>query len=125
MSKDNKKAKPAKVKPQDQSKTKLNEKGLPNLEPWSCQHHPDHSLIEAYVMGKGDWETIAEVRASAYVNAEQLANFIIKAVNNYDRHQKLIAELASALELCLECEGITWEVEQEAGVILRRIKQDS
>jgi len=109
-------------KPKTAAKAKTQEKSVHSLLPWSCRQYPDRLAIEAYVMGSGEWETIVEVKPSAYVNTEEVGNFIVKAVNDYERHQKLIGELISALELCLECEGITWEAEQEASAILHRAK---
>jgi hypothetical protein len=37
--------------------------------------------------------------------------------------REIIREMFGALELCLESKGLTWEVEQEADPIVRRIKQ--
>jgi hypothetical protein len=98
-------------------------KGLHNLEPWSCVHHGDRSEIEAYVMAKGDWTVIAEVRDTPHIKAEEMANYIAKAANDFDQNRQLIEELMGALELCLECDGITWEAEQEAEVALKRAKK--
>lgn len=98
-------------------------KPLYALAPWSCVHRPDGSKIEAYVEITGDWETIAHVPEAKGINAEATAGFIVKAVNDYDRHRQIIAELITALELCMECEDLTWEAEQEAELVLRRVRQ--
>jgi hypothetical protein len=104
-----------------QSVTKF--RALHNLEPWACVHHTDHSEIEAYVMAKGDWETVAEVKQTAYLDAVETATFIAKVVNEYEQNQKLVADLVSALELCLKCDGLTWEAEQEAEIVITRSRK--
>jgi hypothetical protein len=39
-----------------------------------------------------------------------------------EKLRPLIGEMIAALELCLECEGLTWEAEQAADTVLRRVK---
>jgi hypothetical protein len=93
------------------------------LLPWACKHYPDYSEIEAYIPGR-DWETIAEVIANPGVNAELIAGFITRTVNNHEKNRDLFMQTAYALELCLSCDAkLSWEAEQEAQVLLVRIKE--
>jgi hypothetical protein len=103
-------------------KTAAKTKPLYPAAPWSCVHRGDHSLIEAHVDAAGDWQTVAEIRNSAHIAAEPTADFIARAVNDYESNQTLIAELIDALELCLACDGLSWEAEHDAEIILARAK---
>jgi hypothetical protein len=47
--------------------------------PWSCTHFGDLSEIEANIGGK--WETIAEVHSVGNLDAEDIADLIVRAVN--------------------------------------------
>lgn len=38
-------------------------------------------------------------------------------------YQEAIQELVNALELCLGCEGLSWEAEREAEILVSRYKQ--
>lgn len=49
--------------------------------PWTCTNFGDRSEIEAFVKETGKWETVAEVRAVAGTDAEDVASFIVQAVN--------------------------------------------
>ena len=95
-------------------------KPLYALAPWSCRRAADHMAIEAYVEAAGDWQKVAQVRQTAFIDAEATANFIVRAVNDYEKNRFSIDELMSALELCLECEGISWEAEHDAEIALAR-----
>ena len=43
-------------------------------------------------------------------------------IDDLEKLRPLIDEMIAALELCLECEGLTWEAEQAADTVLRRVK---
>jgi hypothetical protein len=100
-------------------------KYLYNLFPWVYRPNSEGMTIEAYVEAAGDWQTIAEIKQTAFLDAEVAATYVIKAVNGNEPNRKLIEELAGALELCLTCEGITWEAEQEAEAVLAKVKKGS
>lgn len=53
--------------------------------PWSCTHFGDQSEIEAFV--KGRWETVADVHSVGDIDAEDIADYIIRAVEAF--RQKL------------------------------------
>jgi hypothetical protein len=94
------------------------------MMPWSCNHHPTFSEIEAYIPITGNWEIIADIHDTKGVDAEIVAGLITRAVNSYEKNHDLIGQMSSALELCLTCEDcLTWEAEHEARVLLARIKQ--
>jgi hypothetical protein len=53
--------------------------------PWSCTQFGNQSEIEAFVGSTGKRETIADVHGVAGVDAEDMADFIVRAVNAYAR----------------------------------------
>ena len=93
------------------------------VAPWSTKHEATRSTIEAYVEITGDWETVAEVNDDAGIDAEATANFIARVVNEHEKQKELISQMVAALELCLECKGMTWEAEHDASIALQRAKQ--
>jgi hypothetical protein len=99
-------------------------KALYAISPWSCRRQPDGAVvvIEAYVEAAGDWQPIAVVKQTAFIDAERTAAFIAKAVNDYGSNRTLIAEMAAALTLCLKCSGLTWEAEHEAEILIARAR---
>jgi len=87
--------------------------------PWSCNHHPTFSEIEAYLPITGEFEIIADIHNTKGVDAEVVAGLITRAVNSYEKLRDLIDQMAGALELCLECaDGLNWEAEHEAQAVL-------
>lgn len=93
------------------------------LMPWSCNHYPTFSEIEAYLPITGNFEIIADVHDTNGVDAEIVASLITHAVNSYDSNREMIEQMASALELCLECgDCLTWEAEHEADAVLKRVR---
>jgi hypothetical protein len=91
------------------------------LMPWSCNHYPTFSEIEAYLPITGNFEIIADIHNSKGVDAEVVAALITRAVNSYPKNQDMIAQMAAALELCLDCaDGLTWEAEHEAQAVLKK-----
>jgi hypothetical protein len=93
------------------------------LMPWSCNHHPTFSEIEAYLPITGNFEIIADVHDSKGVDAEVVAGLIARAVNAYPKHQEMIAQMTGALELCLDCSDcLSWEAEHEAEAVLKRAR---
>ncbi len=92
-------------------------------ERWICNHHANGSDIEAYVVADNCLEVIAQTRQTQNIDAKANASLIVRAVNDYEKHQSLIAELISALELCLASDTLSWEAEQEAEIVVARAKQ--
>ena len=93
------------------------------LMPWSCNHHPAFSEIEAYLPITGNFEIIFDIHDSKGVDAEVVAGLITRAVNSYPRNQDMIAQMVGALELCLDCaDGLNWEAEQEAQAVLKKLQ---
>jgi hypothetical protein len=94
------------------------------MMPWSCNHYPTYSEIEAYVPITGDWEIIADIHDTRGVDAEIVAGLIARAVNGYDKSRAMIAQMTAAIELCLECRDcLTWEAEQEAQAVLNQARR--
>lgn len=94
------------------------------LMPWSCNHYPSYSEIEAYLPLTGNWEIILDIHDTRGVDAEIVAGLIARAVNSYVKTQDLIVQMRAALELCLECSDcLSWEAEHEAQSVLNRARQ--
>ncbi len=47
----------------------------------------------------------------------------IKKQNTAEKVEDAMAELIAALELCLQCEGLTWEAEHDAEIVVSRAKR--
>ena len=109
-----------KKKPEASPETKI--KTLFAIHPWSCRPIVGGTEIEAYVEAAGDWQTVAEIKQNAFIDTEQTAHFIAKAVNDYERNRQLIIDMVAALELCMKCPGLTWEAEHEAQILIARAK---
>lgn len=75
-------------------------------------------------MAAGGWETIAKIEQTAGVDAEATANFIAKAVNDYEKTQSLVDELVAALEPCVACGGLSWEAEHDADMALAHARHE-
>jgi hypothetical protein len=98
-------------------------KPIHTMVPWSYGHRDGRVEISAYIMATGALEVVAGVEHGKNVDAEATASFIVRAVNDHEKMQNTIEELVSALELCLQRENVTWEIEHEAETVLRRAKQ--
>ncbi len=90
--------------------------------PWACQHSAEGSSIDAYLESTGEWTTIARIPASADINPKEIAEQIVRAVNSYEKNHSMMSEMVEALKLCLECEGITWEAEHDADIMIDRFE---
>lgn len=51
--------------------------------PWRCTHFGNLSEIEAQFTATGTWETLAEVRSVQGLDAEDIASFLVTAINYY------------------------------------------
>jgi hypothetical protein len=90
--------------------------------PWSCNHHPTFSEIEAYVPITGNFEIIADIHDSRGVDAEVVAGLIARSVNRLEKNENLIEQMSCAIELCLECrECLSWEAEHDAQAVLKKV----
>jgi len=63
---------------------------------WSCTHFGCQSEIEVYVAATDQWETIAVVSAAAGLDAEDIAEFIVKAVIDRTRTRKEYTKRSSS-----------------------------
>jgi hypothetical protein len=96
------------------------------LMPWSCNHHPTFSEIEAYLPITANFEIIVDIHNSKGVDAEVVTGLITRAVNAYPRNEEMIRQMAAALELCLDCaDGLSWEAEHEAEAVLKKNPQNA
>ena len=88
--------------------------------PWSCNHYPSYSELVAYIPITGDWEIIADIHDTKGVDAEVVAGLIARAVNGFEKHHDMIAQMTAALELCLTCRNcLSLEAEHEVQAVLK------
>jgi hypothetical protein len=100
-------------------------KPLYTVEPWSYTQCDGKTHIEAYVIASGKRAIVAEIFSIKGHSAEDMAEFIIQAINNLDKEEVLINDLVVALEMCLECENghLDWSAEHDGEVALRHAKE--
>jgi hypothetical protein len=102
------------------AKKKSKTQASATIQPWSCIHQDSKSQIEAYVMATGNREILAEVFPSPGHTAESIAEFIVHAVNEFEKREQLIDSMQAALEICLECKGLVWKAEHDVEIVLCR-----
>jgi hypothetical protein len=93
-----------------------------SLQHWRCQHLPGYSEITAYAEASQKWELVAVVSPASGVSANEVAEFIIRALNESQRDHDLLRAAMLALEGVME-EGLTYSTEQDADVVVQRIKR--
>ena len=91
--------------------------------PWSYQHHDVGSHIHAYIEGLGEWVVVAETQQAGPVNAAKIAEQIVSAVNVSDRYRTLLAEMAAAIDACLDCDGLDFTAEHDGEVTLAKYRE--
>ncbi len=89
------------------------------IQPWSVQHHPDHSEIEAYSEIEGNFTIIADIKT---VNHVAIANFITALANAYNQDGDLFEEAIATLEQFLQIKKVDFSIEQDAENIVRRAR---
>lgn len=91
---------------------------------WSALRRAGEGTIEAYIETSRAWEPIVEITAIGLVAKDRraTASLIIDALDRYQRNRVLIPHMIAALELCLECEGLSWAAEHDAEIVLKRAK---
>ena len=100
---------------------KTPDKPVPN---WSALRRAGEGTIEAYIEASRTWEPIVEITAIGFVAKDRraTASLIIDALDRYQRNRVLIPHMIAALELCLECEELSWAAEHDAEIVLKRAK---
>lgn len=106
-----------------QAQTIAAKKSAAATTPWACRRQKDGAAIDAYIEGLGEWATVATTVPVATLDPQAVAEQIIRAVNAYENDQELLNEMAAALELCLACDGISWEAEHDAEITLNRYRR--
>ncbi len=62
--------------------------------PWSCTHFGGQSEIETYIPALEKWVTLAEVYSVGGIDAEDLADFIVRTVNESKNMAAIAGEIA-------------------------------
>ena len=91
------------------------------LQPWKCRSLQDRMEILAYVEASGKWETVAVVPTTSGASAENVANFIVRLINDTHRHRDLYYDAMEVLETIMH-DGVNFSTEQAADSVLARMK---
>ena len=87
--------------------------------PW--RRRAGSAFVEAYSARIQGWAIVAEAKGMAELDADDIAQWIVEAVNAGPPNEALIAELSGALQTCLECDGrLDFSAEQDVEAALRR-----
>jgi hypothetical protein len=94
-----------------------------NIAPIACRHQGTVSEIETFIAREGKPLVIAETFNAQGFEATTTAEQIVLAVNQHDKLRGIVSEMLTALDMCLECDDLTWESEQEARVVGKKARQ--
>ncbi len=105
------------------TKTEAFKSSLLSTLPWDHTSFGDGAEIEACVTGTDKWETIADVRPFLGFDGEDIAAYIVCAVNNHEKMRAQLQKANKALELCLSCEGLSPKTRQKVNEVLKAISE--
>ena len=92
-----------------------------DLEHWNVRRLTQHAAIDLLRTKDNVWETVAEIRGAAH---KALAEYFVFKIKDHDQVTMHLEEATYALKLCLESGNLSWEAEQEAEAIVRKISSD-
>ena len=90
---------------------------------WSALRLAGGATIEAYFEQGQAWQPIAECLAAPRADRKATAKFILRAIEHHQSTRLLVPEAVAALELCLECQGLSWAAEHDAEIVLARARK--
>jgi hypothetical protein len=90
--------------------------------PWAADDVGNGARIQAYIESLGEWKVVAETKNARPVNATKIAEQIVRAINDAERSRSLLAEMAAALEACLDCSGLDFTAEHDGEVTLKKYR---
>jgi hypothetical protein len=93
--------------------------------PWTygCAGHGDPSEIEYVVKETGEKAVIASANhVSDDLDAEDVADFIVNAVNNRDRTHTILRDMAVIVEACLSGQPLSETIKRNADAVLTRLR---
>lgn len=91
-------------------------------QPWKVEVEPKGAVIEAYVEASSKWESVAIVLPTSGASAEKMARFIVGAVNDNQKSERLFQEALDALEAVIQ-EGLTYSTEQEIELVIAELRR--
>ncbi|MDE2029554.1 MAG: hypothetical protein KGI97_03215 [Alphaproteobacteria bacterium] len=97
--------------------------GLLSTLPWNCTSFGEESEIEAHAEAEGRWVTIADVHPFMEFDGEEIASFILRAVNNHEKTQSLLPKIRSVLDLCQKNKALPPAVKKEIDTALGAISE--
>lgn len=110
--------------PKPSSKPKaVIEKTLLATLPWTSTNFGQQAEIDAFMAASRTWETLATVHAVGGVDAEDVASFLVNAVNSWDELRCLLKKTSIALEKYQGGEALTPKDWRKNAVVLARTKE--
>lgn len=95
----------------------------PKSRPWRALYSRGKAELQTYNKRSEIWETVLTTNKVKYTNPHVVAALVLRAVNSYDEHRALIEDLVTTLELCLACDGLSWEAEHDATILCARVRE--
>lgn len=90
--------------------------------PWTYTSFGNQVEIEASFEAGGEWTTIAQVNAVADHDAEDVASFIVDAVNEKQKTRVLLRDLARVVEACLTGTALSEKTRRAAAESLEQVR---
>jgi hypothetical protein len=105
------------------TKNDVQEHSIYDTVPWTSSGFGNESEIDARMQATGHWETLATVRSVDGFDADDIAGFIIIAVNNYKKTQTLLKKVRATIELCQKSDGLNSKIKQNIDETLGALSQ--
>jgi hypothetical protein len=103
------------------SKAKNGPRPLCVPRPWQCEPRGADCALLAFVEASGKWKTIALVKKTPGASAETAAAYIAGLVNDMHENGDVLQSALEALEAIVD-EGLNFSTEQDADIVIRRLK---
>ena len=109
------------VKPARQSKAAALQNTLLSTLPWACTSFGEESEIEVYNDAEGKWHTIADVHPFMGFDGEDIASFILRAINQQEATQPLFLKVKTVLETVQKNSSLSPKIKKEIDETVKAI----
>jgi DNA-binding CsgD family transcriptional regulator len=110
------------AKPPNQPKNKKAQKPFYQSDEWRAQYRNGYSEVEIHDGAANIWSTVMHVQGKHHL---EIADFTVAVINAHNQKIDKYEEAIRALEICLESDGLSWEAEQAADIVLGRSEKDT
>ena len=104
------------------AKAKTFKDSLASTLPWNHTSFGEDVEIEACAAGTNKWETIADVRSFLGFDGEDIASFIVTAVNEHEKTRQLLGDLTELTEALLASKPLSEKVRKNAEATLTQVR---